>query len=53
MVESGGGYDPLDDQFALAEQLEKKEQWEPAYKNYHDVASKALQQIANTTDANR
>ena len=40
MVDSS--YDPLADQLALAEQLEQKDKWEPAYKNYHDVATKAL-----------
>ena len=47
MVES---YDPLKEQLELAKQLEAKDQWEPAYKNFHDVASKALTQMANEKD---
>jgi hypothetical protein len=47
MVDSGLGFDPLEAQFTLAEQLEQNEQWEGAYKNFHEVEMKAKNLIAN------
>ena len=42
MVES---YDPLMEQYNLAKRLENEDSWESAYKNYREVAQKALQQM--------
>lgn len=50
MVES---YDPLMEQYNLAKRLENEDSWESAYKNYHEVAQKALQQMATSTDPSR
>ena len=47
MVDPSLGFDPLEAQFTLAQQLEEKEQWEGAYKNYHEVEVKAKNMIAN------
>ena len=47
MVDSGLGFDPLETQYSLAESLEHQEQWEGAYKNYHEVEVKAKNLIAN------
>ena len=41
MVESN--FCPLADQLAIAETLESKDKWEPAYRNYHAVANKAME----------
>ena len=51
MVESN--FCPLADQLAIAENLESKDKWEPAYRNYHAVANKAMEQIANEQNAQR
>ena len=51
MVESN--FCPLADQLAIAENLETKDKWEPAYRNYHAVANKAMEQIANEQNAQR
>jgi hypothetical protein len=43
MVES---YDPLTDQYNLAKKLENEDSWESSYKNFHEVAQKALLEIS-------
>lgn len=53
MVDSDLGFDPLETQFSLAESLEQKEQWEGAYKNYHEVEVKAKNLIANERDTKK
>ena len=50
MVEA---HDPLEEQLRIAQQHEQQSNWEPAYKNFHEVARKALAQMANCHDANR
>jgi hypothetical protein len=50
MVES---YDPLMEQYNLAKRLENEDSWESAYKNYREVAQKALQQMRASTDPSR
>ena len=45
--------DPLQDQYDLAKRLENEDKWEPAYKNFHDVAQRAIQEMNFTTDAAR
>jgi hypothetical protein len=50
MVES---YDPLMEQYNLAKRLENEDSWESAYKNYHEVAQKALQQMGMSVDPSR
>ena len=50
MVDS---YDPLQEQLQIARTHEQNNKWEEAYRNYHDLARKALQQFANTTDPAR
>ena len=47
------GYDPLQEQMRIANQYEMNSKWELAYRNFHDVAKKALEQMANCTDAAR
>ena len=44
------GYDPLQEQMRIASQYEMNSKWELAYRNFHDVAKKALEQIANCAD---
>jgi hypothetical protein len=34
--------DPLMDQYNLAKRLENQDSWEPAYKNFHEVAQRAI-----------
>lgn len=47
------GYDPLQEQLRIAQQHEQQSNWEPAYKNFHEVARKALALMANCQDAAR
>ena len=44
------GYDPLQEQMRIASQYEMNSKWELAYRNFHDVAKKALEQMANCQD---
>lgn len=44
------GYDPLQEQMRIAGQYEMNSKWELAYRNFHDVAKKALEQMANCQD---
>ena len=44
------GYDPLQEQMRMANNYEMNSKWELAYRNYHDVAKKALEQMANSQD---
>ena len=41
------GHDPLQEQLNIAQQYETSGNFEYAYKNFHDVASKALAAMAN------
>eukprot|EP00352_Strombidinopsis_acuminata_P007606 CAMPEP_0176351576 /NCGR_PEP_ID=MMETSP0126-20121128/10333_1 /TAXON_ID=141414 ORGANISM="Strombidinopsis acuminatum, Strain SPMC142" /NCGR_SAMPLE_ID=MMETSP0126 /ASSEMBLY_ACC=CAM_ASM_000229 /LENGTH=70 /DNA_ID=CAMNT_0017702165 /DNA_START=13 /DNA_END=225 /DNA_ORIENTATION=+ len=55
MVESGSN-DPVAEAqryINLAKELEAKEKWEPAYKNYHLGANKILFLIRKENDASR
>ena len=36
------GYDPLEEQLRIAQTHEGNANWEMAYRNFHDVATKAL-----------
>ena len=47
------GYDPLQEQMRIAATHESNSKWEQAYRNYHDVAKKCLEQIANCPDATK
>ena len=47
------GYDPLQEQMRMASQYEMNSKWELAYRNFHDVAKKALEQMANCQDPAR
>ena len=47
------GYDPLQEQMRIASQYEMNSKWELAYRNFHDVAKKALEQMANCQDPAR
>ena len=44
------GYDPLQEQMRIANQYEMNSKWELAYRNFHDVAKKALEQMSNCQD---
>jgi hypothetical protein len=37
----------------LAKRLENSDQWESAYKNFHEVAQRAIQEMSFSQDATR
>ena len=51
MVEAGN--DPLQEQLRLAQQFEQNNNWELAYRNYHELAKRCMSLMANCTDATR